>query len=139
QSQTVKRLLPTAKPQAREFHTAQWSQLRHPAVLIEFGSGGESAQPGRELVLVDATRVDARCGECIELLVQGLVPGGHPCVAELTACDWGSGCGHEVSMSQKFISTRSKTWFFEATFATCRSGLSSAPEPFTRFVSQLQF
>ena len=60
-----------------------------------------SRRHSRQLVAVDPLRVDTRCGEGVELLVQRLVAGADTCVSELSARGSGSGCGHDISMSQK--------------------------------------
>src|SRR5262249_61017150 len=91
----------------------------------------------RQLVGVDTLWVDAGCGERIQLLIQGLMAGGYPCVAELNAGGAGGGCGHGTSMSQKSQKHKICDKVFEATFATWgRGGFCDARRP-TLPVSQL--
>jgi hypothetical protein len=96
---------------------------------------------GRRLLSLAAPSgpwIDSGGTEGVELLVERLVAGADAGVSELCAGGWSSGCGHGMSMSQKYQNHKYCDETFEATFATGRSGLSSAPVPLALSVSQLK-
>jgi hypothetical protein len=65
------------------------------------GVGRSNGRGARQLVGVDPVRLDTGGGECVELLVEGLMARGNPRLAELNTCGGRGGCGHEVEHVSK--------------------------------------
>jgi len=77
--------------------------VARPSVVKQRGQAGSllAGRRARQFVAVDPVRIDPGCAEGVELLVERLMAGADTGVSELSACGWGSGCGHDMSMSQK--------------------------------------
>jgi hypothetical protein len=72
-------------------------------IIKQRGQAGSllAARRARQFVAVDPVWIDPGCAEGVELLVERLMAGADTGVSELSACGWGSDCGHDMSLSQK--------------------------------------
>ena len=87
--------------------------------------------------MVDPLRGHTGCGERITLLVERLMAGAHPRVAELNTCGDG-GCGHEENMSENSQNYKLCDISIEATSETVRRGTSPGSVMLAIPVSQLK-